>query len=234
MKDAALPTARQAGRSTRQLRKAPAARPPDASSLPERYIPTPAEGKVIGSLLKKAKEAAPLASARVDKKAECTRLAWDHPSQEIGAALWANALGCTDFRFAATILKQLAGFSTAGTDVREAELNDVLSLVRGLAPRDPTEALLVTQMVAIHAATMVASRRLTQAQTVEQTESASSALAKLARTFTLQTAALKNYRLKGEQTIRVQYVNVHEGGQAIVGNVQHAPGGHAKIGEPTP
>src|ERR1700693_4427306 len=123
MKEVSLPTARQADKSTQQLRNAPATRPSDPSSISERYIPTPAEAKVVGSLLKKAKEAAPLASARVDKEAECTRLAWDHPSQELGAALWANALGCTDFRCAATILKQLAGISTTGTDVHESELN---------------------------------------------------------------------------------------------------------------
>jgi len=33
--------------------------------------------------------------------------------------------------------------------------------------------------------------------------------------------ALKRFRSKGQQTVRVKRVTVEEGGQAIVGNVQH-------------
>ena len=51
-------------------------------------------------------------------------------------------------------------------------------------------------------------------------------LNKLARTFTRQVEALKKYRSTGEQTIRVQHVNVSDGGQAIVGNVQTGGGGN--------
>ena len=45
-------------------------------------------------------------------------------------------------------------------------------------------------------------------------------LNKLSRTFTTQMEALKRYRSKGaNQRIVVERVNVSEGGQAIVGNV---------------
>jgi hypothetical protein len=50
-------------------------------------------------------------------------------------------------------------------------------------------------------------------------------LNKLARTFSSQVEALKKYRSTGEQNIRLQHVNVSEGGQAIVGNVQTGGGG---------
>jgi hypothetical protein len=40
------------------------------------------------------------------------------------------------------------------------------------------------------------------------------------RTFTAQAECLNKYRTGGKQTIQVQHVNVNEGGQAIVGNVQ--------------
>jgi len=49
---------------------------------------------------------------------------------------------------------------------------------------------------------------------------------KLARTFTSQIEALKKYRATGEQNIRVQHVNVTDGGQAVVGNVQTGGGGN--------
>jgi hypothetical protein len=42
---------------------------------------------------------------------------------------------------------------------------------------------------------------------------------KLARTFAVQVETLKRYRSGGEQTVRVEHVNVNAGGQAIVGNV---------------
>jgi len=56
---------------------------------------------------------------------------------------------------------------------------------------------------------------------------------KLARTFTMQMAALKQYRTGGQQKMTIEHVHVYEGGQAIVGNVQGG-GGVAKKGEPTP
>ena len=51
------------------------------------------------------------------------------------------------------------------------------------------------------------------------------ALNKLARTYTAQVEALKQYRSKGQQIVRVERVNVESGGQAVVGHVQH--GGRA-------
>lgn len=49
--------------------------------------------------------------------------------------------------------------------------------------------------------------------------SAERAFNKLARTFTTQLEALKRYRSKGDQTVRVEHVTVNEGGQAIVGSI---------------
>ena len=48
---------------------------------------------------------------------------------------------------------------------------------------------------------------------------------KLSRTFTMQIEALAKLRRGGEQTVRVEHVHVHNGGQAIVGNVTGAAGG---------
>ena len=106
----------------------------------------------------------------------------------------------------------------------------MLSVVRGINPRDETEALLAAQMAAIHNATMVAARRLNHVETIPQQDSASTMLNKLARTFAAQVEALKKYRSAGEQTIKVQHVTVNEGGQAIVGNVSQGGGGTAKNG----
>jgi hypothetical protein len=59
-------------------------------------------------------------------------------------------------------------------------------------------------------------------------------LTKLTRTYAAQMSALKDYRSRGEQRMVVQHVNVAEGGQAIVGNV-NAPaegvGAPKKVGD---
>jgi hypothetical protein len=44
------------------------------------------------------------------------------------------------------------------------------------------------------------------------------------RTFTNQMATLKRYRSNAQQTVKVEHVHVHEGGQAIVGNFKTGGG----------
>jgi hypothetical protein len=90
--------------------------------------------------------------------------------------------------------------------------------------------MLAAQMTAVHNAVMTFTRRLAHVDNIRQQDSAQNALNKLARTFAAQVAALKNYRLKGEQRVVVQHqhVNVNDGGQAIVGAVMAGPGGAEK------
>ena len=192
------------------------------------YVPTVAEHNVLSKLVDRLEQAAPHAAAKVELDGTNVCLSWKHPNQAVGAVLWASALGTTDLTFAATLFGQLAEVARAGGALREADLNGALALVRGLAPTDETEAMLAAQMTAVHNASMAAAARLAQADTSELQDSASTAFNKLTRTFATQVEALKKYRLKGEQTIKVQHVTVNDGGQAIVGNVQHAPGGSLK------
>ncbi len=110
----------------------------------------------------------------------------------------------------------------------------MLSVVKGIEPRDQVEAMLAAQMAAVHNATMTFARHLAHVDNLAQQDSAQSAFNKLARTFTAQVEALKNYRSKGEQRMVVQHVNVAEGGQAIVGNVTaptEGAGAKKKIGD---
>ena len=172
---------------------------------------------------------------RLDSISKCTaanvaNISADHPEPRIGHSLLADALGTGDYEFAAGLLTQLTDVSRSGKVATKQELNFMLSLVRGINPKDETEALLAAQMAAIHNATMVAARRLNHVETIPQQDSASTMLNKLARTFAAQVEALKKYRSAGEQTIKVQHVTVNEGGQAIVGNVSQGGGDTAKNG----
>ena len=189
------------------------------------YVPTKHELASLSAVIDRIEAQAPHAQTKVEARADATHVSWDHPSQPVATALWANTLGTGDLTFAAILMDQIAQVARTGAKLEERELNGMLSLVRGLAPTDPTEALLVTQMAAIHAATMTAARRLVHVETPAQQDSASTMLNKLARTFAAQVEALKRYRTSGEQTVKVQRVTVNDGGQAIVGDVTTQPVG---------
>src|SRR6266436_2445023 len=145
-----------------------------------------------------------------------------------------EALGTTDLDFLDGILCQLLNVGSRAGKVDERGLNFLLSVVKGVKPRDQVEALLAAQMAAVHAATMTFAWRLARVQTIPQRDSAERAFNKLARTFAAQVEALKRYRSRGDQTVRVEHVTVNEGGQAIVGNVNHGGRGVPKKEEATP
>ena len=83
--------------------------------------------------------------------------------------------------------------------------------------------MLAAQMAAVHMASMTFARRLVHVKTIAQQDSAERAFNKLTRTFAMQMEALKRYRAGAEQKVTLQHVSVTEGGQAIIGNVTHAP-----------
>jgi hypothetical protein len=194
----------------------PAAKEKAATS--ERYEPTPKERTVLTAYIAKTKEVALLPRLKVDGIA----ISPDHPDPEVGGRLLAHALGTTDNDFLNGIVSQLAIVTCRGNkEFDERQLNFMLATVAGVRPQDEIEAMLATQMAAVHMATMTFARRLSQVDTIQQQDSAERAFNKLTRTFTTQMQALKNYRSTGQQKVTVEHVTVHPGGQAIVGNVSH-------------
>lgn len=147
----------------------------------------------------------------------------DHPDQEEGERLMANALGVSDREAMDGILRQLVRASVSGTRPDETSLAFMLSMVKSIAPRDAIEAMLVAQMVSVHVMAMRCAHRLAGADDIAWQESATRALARLTRTFPAQIEALSRYRSNCEPTVTVQNLSVQDGGSAIVGNVtQHA------------
>ena len=104
----------------------------------------------------------------------------------------------------------------------------MLSMVTGIEPKDQMEAMLAAQMAALHMQMMTFARRLSNADTYLESEMAEKAFNKLARTFTTQMEALNRYRGKGQQKMTVEHVHVHDGGQAIVGQVAQGGGATEK------
>ena len=204
-------------------------KPADEGAAP--YEATPQEKAAIERFRDRRRQKKPTPRFKVEYEGDTLSLPVDHVDEICGHVALADALGTGDTTFSAGILEQVANVARQGPKLKANELNFVLSAVRAIDPQDPTEALLAVQMVAIHNATIAAARRLTHTQTVQQQDSASNMLNKLARTFAAQLEALKRYRSTGEQNVRVthQHVNVNAA-QAVVGITQGG-GGARKTGD---
>ncbi len=198
----------------------------DADAKP--YKPTQADVQAFEAYMAGRKKAAP--RLRVVQNAQgAEHVAIDHPDKALGQIALMKALGTTDDDFLAGLVKQLVDAGSQGSAPDESGTNFMLAVVKGIEPRDQVEALLASQMAAVHNATMTFARRLAGVENLPQQDSAQTAFNKLARTFAAQVEALKRYRSGGEQKMTIQHVHVAEGGQAIVGNVSApAPGEGAK------
>ena len=146
----------------------------------------------------------------------------DHPNESLRFALLMEAMGTADPDFMQGMVAQLANGGSERRAIDEASLNFMLSVIKGIAPKDHIETMLAAQMAAVHMQAMKFARRLDNVENIPQQDSAERALNKLTRTFATQMEALKRYRTGGEQKVTVQHVSVSEGGQAIVGNVTQA------------
>jgi hypothetical protein len=153
---------------------------------------------------------------------------FQHPEQLVGKILLMDAIGTKDLDFLYGVLR---GLLNAGDEKGET-LNFMLAIIKGVEPKDQTEALIASQMAAVHLAMMSYAGRLAQADTIQQQESAERAFNRLARTFAVQVEALKRYRTNGEQRIVVQHVTVNSGGQAIVANVPDGAASERSAGTP--
>ncbi len=184
---------------------------------------TEAETNAIADLKERKRSRVQSPDIKLDFDEDTRRLTVGHKGKDPTAAcaLAMHELGTVDYRFFEGVMDQVAILGQQDSSVSETASNFVMSVVAGVRPQDEIEAMLAIQMGAIHQATMMMARRLNHVKTLPQQDSAERALNKLARTFTSQVETLKRYRSKADQTVRVERVEVKEGGQAIVGNVQN-------------
>jgi hypothetical protein len=201
------------------------------SSENSKHERSPAEQAAVATYFERAKQHAP--QLKVSHDDGIVKIAPDHRDPELGTVLLMNALGTADEALFKGLVLQLSGLATAKLpeeiELKESELNFALSVVQAVKPRDAVEALLASQMVAVHNATMTAAWRLAKSENIPQRDSAATVLNKCARTFAAQLEVLKKYRSNGEQIVKVQHVNVN-GGQAIVTDtLQTGGGGYGKI-----
>ena len=157
-------------------------------------------------------------------------ISFDHPDNSVGQVQLMESLGITSFDFLDGLLHQVANAGSQKGYETERGMNFMLSVIKGIEPRDQVEVMLGAQMAAVHMATMTFCRRLAYVDNLPQQESAEKALNKLMRTFTTQMEALRKYRSGGEQKVTVEHVHVHAGGQAVVGTINHGGNTDGKDG----
>src|SRR5262249_26324974 len=123
-----------------------------------------------------------------------------------------------------------AGALWLNSDPKQADLQHhaMVHALIGIAPKDEIEGMIAAQLIASYSASMECYRRaMLRDQTFEGRREALSQANKLSRTYATLLEALNRHRGKGQQKVTVEHVHVHQGGQAIVGNVQSPGGGFA-------
>jgi len=140
---------------------------------------------------------------------------------------WGNILKATgNTTVSDGLISQAALLGSHGNRIDPKATDFALGFVDAMQPQDAAEALLLTQMATTHQATMMLARRLNHVENIPQQDAAEKALNKLARSYAAQMDTLKRYRSKGQQVVRVERVTVEDGGQAIVGSVEHGGRGN--------
>jgi hypothetical protein len=134
-------------------------------------------------------------------------------------------MGGSDWpKFNEVLLKStMATIPNTEPDAAPQRVAAVCAALAAFCPTDEVEGMIASQAVALHHAAMECFRR---AMIPDQHPDVASRLRKdganLTRAMTDMVDALDRKRGKGPQVVRVERVVVHEGGQAIVGNVQPA------------
>ena len=78
-----------------------------------------------------------------------TRISLDDPNPLYGQALLMSVFATGEVDFFAEILSQLANASVQDGKINERELNFMISVVKGIQPRDQLETMLAAQMAAV-------------------------------------------------------------------------------------
>jgi len=194
------------------------------ASMPPAPAPirSPGAQAAIDRVKARALSSYPLARIKAGrKKSGEVRLEFESlPDGDTDKAGFLDACGTHDNTFALGVLGRLLDVlpSKDGIPSEEA-INWAHAALRGIAPRNETETMLASMMVATHLAAMNAMSRLAGASMLRSAEFQLNVATKMARTHAALAATLRTYRSGGTQRVVVEHVTVNAGGQAIVGAV---------------
>ncbi|UIK18025.1 hypothetical protein [Rhizobium leguminosarum] len=139
---------------------------------------------------------------------------------------WMKSVGTDYVRLSEVIAEQLVILAASSQGkVDQSELTLLTEMVMGMAPKDHVEMMLAVQMASVHLMSMQMATKSRRETVLQKHEIYARQTNQLMRTFAAQAEAFKRYRTGGRQVVKVKHVHVHEGGQAIVGNVTKGGGG---------
>ena len=132
-----------------------------------------------------------------------------------------GALGTASTDFVdATLFQLQAAARLPNSGLSETALNAALAMIESEQPRGEAECALVVQMACLHSATMAVLGRLGGGHGGDRHVLATAtAISRLSRTFAILVETLRRLRTGGSQVIRIERVEVRDGGQAIIGNI---------------
>ena len=148
--------------------------PPPATATKEvtgRYTPTAHEQALAKAYIQQ-RAANPTPRLKAKKNGAVNQILPDHPDLGIGSLLLMQAIGSDSFDFLHGLSSQLANAGSHGREPDESGMNFMLSVVKGVGPKDQVEAMLASQMAAVHMATMTFARRLAHVENIQQQDSA--------------------------------------------------------------
>jgi hypothetical protein len=131
-----------------------------------------------------------------NKEGKAVRLSHDHKTDDSFFASAASAFGSCDRDFIDMVLQQVSNMIPS-EEFNINTINGILSALGGIAPKDEIEALLASQMIAVHFASIEATRRAAIAETSPELRSMNLKHAgQLMRTYTQQMKARDRHRGK--------------------------------------
>ena len=162
------------------------------------YKPSGAELAAIERCQARGAARAPL---RFTDDEEAGKLKIDHPDPRIASALYMDAFGSVDKAFCDGMINQLLKITDIRYDIDGIiDLNYLVSIINGFAPRDQLEAMLAAQMAAVHLVSMQMVRQFMLSKPTMQ-EGPERAFNRTMRTFAALVETLNHYRSRGEQNI---------------------------------
>ena len=131
-----------------------------------------------------------------------------------------DAFGTRGTAFASCELNRLVTASTlADGTVDQTRINGLIAFIDGMKPKTELEAMVACQLAVTHGLSMELLQRTKDAKQLVQFEAAGNMAAKMLRAFAMQVDALVKLQRGGEQSVRVEHIHVHSGGNAMVGTV---------------
>lgn len=187
------------------------------------------EEKALIAKYKEQIKSEPLSILCVETDGDKRNINFNYSDSILFNAKLMEATGTVSKLLSAKLLSQISnadGSVTTDESKQQDKFSYDLALMAGIKPNDTVESMLAVQMIATHDLAMEFIRRaMLPDRQVYQVDNNINRATKMLRSFTAQVEALNKYRNKGQQKVTVEHVTINEGGQAVVGVVEHKGGG---------